>query len=279
MKVLKKIFLIFISFILVGYIVLYLFDFLSHKELDEIDPKKQNVLRIATANINYENPNQLQTSKQLAKVNADILMILEYTGSNFNISYFENNGYKIIVGRPINSPQGIFTIIKNDISAKGELTKIPYMSPCQMPLATIRFKINDEYISIWGVHAPPPVPACKYKTSFTIKKLATYIINGQLVKNFGISQAGDLIIMVGDFNIFWFHPAISELKQSGLIDSYAKLHFIPATTWSPFSWFPQFIGLDYIFCSDKIKVINSFVIKINGSDHGCVITDISYRNA
>jgi hypothetical protein len=275
LKSLKMITFLLLVTVLTGYIILHIINFLNHTSLDEIDPKGKNVLRIVAANINFQNPNRTQTTKLLAELDADILIILEYTGYNIDLSIFENNGYKTILEKPINSPHGICTITKSGIEVEGLLIKIPYKSPCQMPLTTMRLKKDNHNISILGVHIPPPVPSCKFKTAPTIKEIATYVANGRLVKELGISKKDDLLILAGDFNIFWFHPAILQLKRTGLIDGYSSLHFIPGTTWSPFSWFPQCVGLDYIFCSKQFQVVNSYIIKINGSDHSCVITDIS----
>ena len=74
--------------------------------------------------------------------------------------------------------------------------------------------------------------------------------------------------------MFWFHPAFAQLKKSGLNDCFASSHFLPSTTWSLFPWIPKFVGLDYIFCSRQFQIINSYMIKVKGSDHNCIITDI-----
>ncbi len=259
-----------------GYIVLYLANVISHSDQNEIRKKASNSLRIVAANINYQNPHRLKTSKLLSGLNADVLVILEFTGSNLDLAHFKKKGYKTVLSKATpHSPHGICTLVKNDIDADGELIRIPYKSPCQMPFTTIRFARDGKVISLWGVHAPSPVLACEFKTGETINALASYVSNGRLAKALGVSKKGDIIVMAGDFNMFWFHPAISELKDKGLVDGYSASHFLPATSWSPFSWFPFFVGLDYIFCSDEFKISDSYIMPIEGSDHCCVITDIT----
>lgn len=257
-----------------GYACLWLFDFVTHTNVKNIEEKKSKNFRVAVANIHFENNNTEETNKVLATINSDVLIILEYSGKNLDLDFFRNIGYEIIIEKPINSPHGMCALVKNEMYAQSELIKTPYSSPCQMPFSTIRIKAGNEYISIWGVHTPPPVPTCKFTTSATIQALAKYVENGRLVKKLGISQKDDIIIMAGDFNIFWFHPAINELKQTGLYDCYSELNMLPAATWAPFSWFPKFVGLDYIFCSKILKPVNLNIIKIKGSDHSCVMADI-----
>ncbi len=277
MRLFTKISVISVLLLILSFLTLFLNNFVNHRNQNEIKEKTQNSLRIVAANINYKNPNKLKTSKLLAELNADILVILEYTGYNLDLSYFSRNGYKTILEKAINSPHGICTLVKDNIDVDGEMIKIPYKSPCQMPFSTIRFTRDNKIISLWGVHTPPPIPICEFKTGETIKELASYISGGRIVKDLGISKKGDFIVMAGDFNMFWFHSAISKLKENGLVDGYSDLHFLPATTWSPFSWFPYFVGLDYVFCSNEFKIINSYIMDIEGSDHSCVITDINFK--
>jgi endonuclease/exonuclease/phosphatase (EEP) superfamily protein YafD len=269
--------LLVIVIITFGYFTLHFFNFFSHTHINDIKDKETNAIRIIAANLNFENPYHKQITKLLAELNADMLVILEFTGYNLDLSYFESRGYKIALKKPINSPHGICTITKTNLEVESELIEIPYKSPCQMPFTTIRFKKGNKFISLWGVHTPPPVPACEFKTSNTIGALASYVSDGKIVKDLGISKIGDFIIMAGDFNMFWFHPAISKLKSKGLTDSFSEINILPATTWSPFFWFPQFVGLDYIFCSNELTIVNSYIMKIDGSDHSCVITDIKLK--
>ncbi len=236
--------------------------------------KNPKHIRIAVLNLHYQNPNGDILPKLVADIDADIAVLLEYSGENFNKQQTHSLGYRFIDSKAKNSPFGIALIAKSHI--RGEFRVMPELgeSACPFPSIAGRLDYNGFEFSLLGIHVPPPVPTCEFATSSTILDYADIIKDGKLKMDIGPAKKGGLVVVAGDLNVFPFDESLNAIKAAGMVDSYAAANWRPGPTWSPFSFTPAVARIDYIFASKYITIADSFTVTIPGSDHRGVVTDV-----
>jgi len=241
-------------------------------------PLRENALaqtlRICTSNINYRNSFSRKLAKKLVQTKSDLFVVPEWQGSNLDLEEFRRNGYRVVLSHPMPGPHGIALIAKSDITVSATIIPSPVQGPCAIPWATAEISYRSRTLVLLGVHAPPPVPACEHTTDPTIKRLAKLIQEGKLVKGLGVGRAGAPVVVAGDLNAFSFNSAVGRLRDAGLADTYSMTNTGYGPTWSPFSWFPSLFRIDYILIPQSYTAVASYTIRLPGSDHRGVVSDI-----
>lgn len=159
---------------------------------------------------------------------------MEWTGTNLNLSELERRGYKPVVLEARHGTHGICILTKDIEATQANVLQSPVDGPCRMPIGVLRFLKKSTSVTIFGVHAPPPVSACEQTTAPTLRAISSWIRNGRVRQDIGVARQGDLAIVAGDLNTLPFYPAVTVFKESGLQDAYAKTHWRLGPTWSPF---------------------------------------------
>ncbi len=231
-------------------------------------------LRIGLANLNFKNDRVAQISEILNEINSDVLIILEWTGNNLALDVLKHHRYRLALNEPRSGTHGICIIVKDYLKTQASLVQSPVKGPCRLPIGQVRFYHNNKPVSLFGVHAPPPIRTCRDTTEPTLKALSSWVSDGIVRQDIGIAQKGDYAIIVGDMNTLSVQPSIKYFENSGLRDSYSTINWPPGPTWSPFSWFPALVRLDYIFVSSKFNISDSGIFNLPGSDHRGVFADI-----
>lgn len=233
-----------------------------------------NTLRIGLANLNFTNEKKDALSEILKEIDFDVLVGLEWTGKNLELAVLKSHGFRIALNEPRSGSHGMCIFVKDSEKTQTSLIQSPVRGPCRMPMGLVRFFRNNKPITVLGIHAPPPVRACKNTTEPTLKAVSAWVADGFLRQDVGIAQKGDVAIIAGDMNTLSLQPAIKYFDNAGLRDSYASSNWRPGPTWSPFSWLPALFRIDYIFISSKFKILNSWIFNLPGSDHRGVVADI-----
>lgn len=225
--------------------------FIGNISIDKLPiSKKGKQLRIVSMNVRADNILPISYQDNLIQTQPDIIIIIEWTGNNIDLTKFEKAGYLTILNQPIKKVHGLCILSKTE--GQATILGAPIQTPCTFPLGQFRFKWQDSSITLFAIHAPPPVPACKGTTSDYLKAVADWVENGRLSYDFGIGQAGDNLILAGDFNSISFDSGIKTLKSKHLQDNYSKYNII-SPTWKPFKTFPYIAKIDYIIFSDRFK--------------------------
>lgn len=273
---LKKIFKIvfgFISILIVLTIALILIGNIGIKELPISKTNADNHLRIVSMNVSADNILSLSFQDNLIDTKPDIIVVIEWTGKNLDLIKFQQAGYLPILDKPRKKVHGICILSK--IGGVSTIIEAPIETPCTLPLGQFRFNWHNKNITLFAIHAPPPVPACKGTTSIYLKSIADWSIEGNLSSDLGVGKAGDHLILAGDFNSLPFDSGIEKLRSKQLQDNYSKSSFT-SPTWSPFKGFPYIAKIDYILFSSHFKHINSYRFKIDNSDHTAIMTDLTF---
>lgn len=244
----------------------------------EILPEKQlHTLRVATMNLNFANNKPAAVAELISDSDLDIILLLEYSKSNIDLNAVQQCGYTLAASYPMNSPYGLALLCRKGIQVKAEIHPCPVDTPCPLPFLSARLQTAVGEISILGIHPPPPISGCGNTTDDVINEFAGYLYQGRLTLSIGQAIQGDPLIIMGDLNATPFNSAVKGLQRKGLSDSYDSYNWQIGPTWKPRSYFPAIARIDYILTSDVLKLSRSFTLKIPGSDHHGVVTDISLQ--
>lgn len=232
-------------------------------------------LKIATCNLNYQNNEPDKLTDAILKQECDFYSCLEWTSKNLNKDKIRNAGYKFILDYPKTGTHGICMFVKSDIHANAQTTNPPKDGPCAIPIGIARIEFHNKSISIFGIHAPPPVPSCKNTTESSLSAIADWFKSGKIIKDIGVSKVNDDVILLGDFNVIAKNNGIHAILTAGFVDSHKKrCLFSPAATWSPKPWIPALLRIDYIFTPETMEILSVKNFRLPGSDHLGILTEI-----
>jgi len=240
---------------------------------EDVKPVANDNLRLAYSNIKFENDDPLGATKRIIDTNAEIAFVSEWTGRNLDPIVILSSGYKVVIDEPKNGTHGALVLVKKNISITSRMVKNPVAGPCSIPFITVRVQYGKEHITILGVHAPPPVKACKQTTDKTVSYFASLAFKGKLAKDIGVGRKGDLVILVGDLNTLPYSTTISDISDSGLVDAHKRVGRFMGATWAPFSLLPVMARIDYVFSSPDINVQYLWNTRMPGSDHNMLVVD------
>lgn len=229
--------------------------------------------RLAYTNINFENANDFDASQKLLSSSADVILVEEWTGKNLDTIGILSSGYKVVVDAPARGTHGAVLFARKGLSITGERVKSPYTGPCSIPILTASLLFKGELITLLGVHAPPPVKACKGGTDQAISDFAGLVEDGRLSRNFGAGRKGDPVILLGDFNTLPINSSLQSITTSGLMDTHGAVGQFLGSSWSPWPVLPKLLRIDYMFYSPSLKPIGMWNTRLPGSDHSLLVSD------
>ena len=229
-------------------------------------------LRIVSANLHYANT-AVEASRVLANLDADLLVLLEWSGHNLDLEPFDRD-WITELDEPVSSTHGVLILRKRSVVATSSLVPTPVAGPCRMPIATVRIRVGGRWLSLLGAHAPPPIDICEDTNGPTLIHLAGLIDGGRVRSHFGECRKGDPVVLAGDLNAYPWSANIGKLRAAGLVDAFASRHWRSTGTWSPYPWLPSVARIDYILVAREAKVQGSWIVDLPGSDHRAVVADL-----
>jgi len=231
------------------------------------------ILRIASANLAFDNPRSREVSAVIGKLDADVLVVLEWTGGNLLPERASGPAWRVALDEPRPGAHGVLVLVRRTLEAEAALEPTPVPGPCPMPIATARIHTGGEWVSLLGVHAPPPIPECEDTNLPTLRFLAGVVEHGRLATDLGAARRGDRVILAGDLNAPPPSPGLGWLRGAGLVDTYADRRWLPRGTWAS-TVGPHLVRLDYVLVSREVPVLGSWAVDLPGSDHRAVIADL-----
>jgi endonuclease/exonuclease/phosphatase (EEP) superfamily protein YafD len=223
-----------------------------------------SALRVLTANLSFHNQKTKETTCTILSCNPDVIVLLEWTGVNFDSEEATQKGRLALVNspqpcladNPKNGAYGIGIFVRLPFAQEGCVVPSPVKGPSPLPLGTARIRYQHRDITVIGLHAPAPIS--EWTTKPTIRKAIEPISKGTLTEDFGAGQAGDGVILTGDFNVPSFDPILREVKQRGLIDAYSVPNRKPGPTWAPFACFPTLLNFYTAIYGDRFMREQTF---------------------
>ena len=231
-------------------------------------------LRIAAANLAFNNRESKAAGRRVADLGADVLILLEWTGRNAD-GHQDHDSWNVLLDEPRGGAHGVRILAHRSLDAHAALVPTPVVGPCPMPVATARVRFGHGWLAILGVHAPPPIDECEETNAPTLAALASIVSNGRLLENMGAARRGDPVVIAGDFNALPGSSELSPLRYVGLVDTHMSLHWRPIGTWTPSKSVPHLLRIDYILAPEDIPVIGSWTVNLPGSDHRAVVAELA----
>jgi hypothetical protein len=233
-----------------------------------------NYLSIATANINYKNIGNKQAIEDILKNDADIIVIIEWTGDSLFRKEISEHHYKFDLDNSLyNGTHGIGIISKYGIEVKARIIKSPIIGPCRIPFGIAEVKKGKSVFSLLCCHVPPPVKSCNETTDPTLREITSWVKNGNIVKDISNTNTEMPLLIAGDMNAPPNNPEIKKLKEKGLKDALEN-KFGFNYTWGPVIGMPKILQIDYLFIPYCFTIINSKIFPISGSDHKGIKAEI-----
>ena len=236
------------------------------------------VLRIAAANLFYANEHSDQVTAVLGRLDADVIVALEWTGSNLELASLAGHGWRVALDAPRRGPHGALVLVRSTLEADATLEPPPTAGPCPLPVVAVRVRAADTWVSVLGVHAPPPIEECEETNLSTLRGLAGLVEDGRLERSLGAARASDPVIVAGDLNASPASPGLEWLRGAGLVDAYALERWLPRGTWAS-EHGPHLARVDYVLVSRLVRVDGAWIVDLPGSDHRAVITDLDLRGS
>jgi endonuclease/exonuclease/phosphatase (EEP) superfamily protein YafD len=240
------------------------------------DPAVPNVIRVAAANLYFRNTDP-DAAAVLERLDADLLILLERTRHNLALDPLINAGWIAEFDEPSSQEgaHGTMILRRHSVSATASVMQLPLTRSCDIPMATVLTKIGGRSLCILGVHVPPR-HACGESHTKTFKWLGGQIDDGHLVVDLGACGVGDPVVLAGDFNALPWSRPIRNLREAGLVDSYAAWRWRPAGTWTSKRWLPTVARIDYVLAPRDARAVGAWIVNLPGSDHRAVVADLRF---
>jgi hypothetical protein len=234
----------------------------------------RSTVRIAAANLAYFNAESAAVGRRVADLDADVLILLEWTGSNAE-GHDVGRSWDVVLDDPLPGAHGVRILARPSLEADGRLVPAPVVGPCPLPIATARVRFGSGWLAVLGVHAPPPIEACEDTNAPTLDALARLVAGGRLRFDLGAARRGDPVVLAGDFNALPGSKELSPLRHVGLVDTHMKRHWRPVGTWTPTKSIPHLLRIDYVLAPEDIPVVGSWTVNLPGSDHRAVVAELA----
>jgi endonuclease/exonuclease/phosphatase (EEP) superfamily protein YafD len=231
-------------------------------------------LRIASANLAFDNRESKAAGSRVADLGVDVLILLEWTGLNAD-GHQDRDSWTVLLDEPSRSAHGVRILARSSLEAQASLVPTPVLGPCPMPIATARVRFGRGWLAILGIHAPPPIDECEETNAPTLTALASIVSHGRLTQDVGVARRGDPVVMAGDFNALPGSKELSPLRYVGLVDTHMSRHWRPIGTWTPSKSVPHLLRIDYVFAPEDVPVIGSWTVNLPGSDHRAVVAELA----
>ncbi len=241
----------------------------NNSSIPEVD------LKVATANILIGNQDP-DLEQALLDLDCDIYLLHEAVEDfNFDTQSFINNGYTVYnhTGSNISSFNGILLSriggTFNSVDLNYDL--MSYMEVTIFaPFYELKINYKNRHIRIIGSHIPPSISMpeeLKQIREDAFKDLKVIIVDSK--------EAGEELIIAGDFNTFPNDKLLDNILIDAIDDSVIYNRDLYGRTWSPFNFIMPISRIDYIFTSTSLDIEYQTIFDIPGSDHKGLIVGVN----
>jgi endonuclease/exonuclease/phosphatase (EEP) superfamily protein YafD len=222
--------------------------------LKATDRSESNRISIMIANVYQDNTNTRGCLKQIAKVDPDVVILLE-TNERWDRETRElESAYSYYCRVPLENTYGLLLYSKLKLSE----THIKYLVEADIPSIHTQITLqNGQRVQLYAVHPTPPTPNENARSTERDKEL---LLVADLAK-----QSLLPVIVAGDLNdVAWSHTTELFLKMSKLLDPRRGRGFFNSFHANYF--FVRF-PLDHAFTSPHFKLNAIKRLRNCGSDH------------
>lgn len=227
-----------------------------------IEPAKSSELRVMSFNIYYLNRELDQIAAEVARLDPDIVFLMEYS-SDIQAAIedqFEAYPYRLIDPSRYTMGVALFSKIPMDNGQihRGQATRIP--------IVEAHFLLDNRPFAFVGGHPWPPKPRWgkQHRAQF------------QAMIDVAAKIEGKPLIVAGDFNTAPWSFMVQRMTEEAAVDlvrgryDYQKTFFVLPGVG---------LALDHLFVSDGWHVTRFFTGDRGGSDHQPLIIDLALTDA
>jgi len=218
-------------------------------------------LHVASLNLWYENPDIGAVADLLATVDADVIVLTEFTRAHQG----DLQGSPLAVDYP-------HRIERTGLGATGIAVWSRYPMRIGDSVETFNDSIDlnvagpDGDVRIVAMHMPTPIVDFDAWRS----DLATAAEIGR--------TTDEPTLLIGDLNSTYWHPDFRQLLDAGFVDANAAAGSGFSTSWPNDWWIPPFVRLDHALTVGGLVSSDVHDLDIPGSDHrGLVVTVVPAR--
>lgn len=216
-------------------------------------PGAQGV-RIAVVNLLYENDQVREVADVLATRSADLIVFSEYTAEH----QAELLAHTLVDDYPHRVElDGLFAG-GTAVWSRHPLTAEPTADMTNYDV-DVAVDAPDGVFRLWAVHPAFPFNAGWGPDLDTIADRAPTI--------------DAPLVVAGDFNASYWHPAFRDILATGLTDAHIALDRGWSTSWPTDRWHPSFVRIDHALTNEGMVATAVSDFDVPGSDHrGFVVT-------
>jgi endonuclease/exonuclease/phosphatase (EEP) superfamily protein YafD len=241
----------------------------SEKSADE-------VVRIGTVNLGYQNAEPDAAAKALSQARADVLILQEWTGRNLSLARLRETGLKLLLSDERSGSHGSALLARSNLVLASRIATPPWKGNCAMPLLTARLRIGSQSVGIIAAHGPPPIATCSASRKPYLHAIVHRIHNGVLRQPVGVIPKGTSVLLVGDLNALAWEDPLRSMGKRGMADAFEAGSWRLGPTWSPVPWSPALVAIDHIWMPMEATSDAAWTLRVPGSDHRAVLADISF---
>ena len=93
--------------------------------------RAKDSIRVVSANLYHQNDQRRAAAELLARLDADVLIMLEWTGRNLELETLERASLKPILREPRPGTHGICVLVRTGLAADVALVPSPVAGPCR----------------------------------------------------------------------------------------------------------------------------------------------------
>ena len=221
-------------------------------------------IRIMSYNVLAENQSYQDVKKQIAKLNPDVVVIVEYDHQWHETmqSLIDDATYPHSTRAPRWHGFGIAIFSKLPLTNTRTIQLTPEITDA--PMVTAEFMVGQQKLRLAGLHVFSPVTA-----------------NRLQIRNDQFTDAADFLskstiptVVVGDFNCAPWSPFLDDFQNRlGYRDS--RTGFGYQGSWNARYYWPTLIPIDHAFVSPEVHIHDRFLGEPAGSDHYPIVVDLS----
>jgi len=222
--------------------------------LKATDKGEGNRISIMIANVYQDNKNTEGCLKQIARVDPDVLIMLETNARWDEETRGLETRYPYFCRVPLENTYGLLLYSKLELSE----THVKYLVEADIPSIHTQITLrNNEKVQLYAVHPTPPTPNENIRSTERDKEL---LLVADLAR-----QSLLPVIVAGDLNdVAWSHTTELFLKMSALLDPRRGRGFF--NSFHAHYFFIRF-PLDHAFISPHFKLNAIKRLRNCGSDH------------
>ncbi|MDA9774488.1 hypothetical protein N9B82_05985 [Saprospiraceae bacterium] len=223
----------------------------------------KNIIRIAYVNLN-KSPISKEELLKYSKFDCDLWLFAEWNGNNLQNSSEFRNGYTTVFEKSHKGTYGFMVMAKSELElSAAEINLINKNYVCNYA----KIGVNHERFHLAFLHAPPPVPSCKYETSAYISDALAHLKQ---------KEGKNPQLIIGDLNLLSTSSSYKNLIQSGFRDIFETKSLFKGT-FGGSKYIPKFLRIDYAFTNKKSTLPRSYRFKLSSSDHCGLLIDLDIQ--